>query len=233
MQASQNQQPCSNYFSYIEYVLPLFIILAIPRLGAAFWGVLNYLVPITYLFITYILLIHPKKHEFGLSKPNSIKNCFISVISLIVIYLSTSWILLYLFGATDNNWNKIFFDLMLATIGSTSLPVFMFVGIAMLSIYAVEEFYFRGLLLSNFLKSMSPWIAITIVSLLWALLHLGTYGLSPPNLTQSVGMLPSVFVMGLCLGWIRVFTGSVFICVICQATANSILLIWSYFVFSN
>jgi hypothetical protein len=55
---------------------------------------------------------------------------------------------------------------------------------------------------------------------------LGNYGLRPYNPFVIVGVLLSVFLMGLALGACRLITGSVQGSAIAQGTANLLMVVW-------
>ena len=223
----------SNLLYKQENVWVLFILLALPRLGAAFYSSLNVFVPILYLGITLALWFHPQRYIYGLRPPTSVFLSLVGLVGMIGIYFATSTTLLYLFGTSEHHWNVKFYEIMAETSGATGGSIFFIVGASVLCIYALEEFYFRGLLFTNLKEKMGTAMTIVVIAVLWSLLHLGVYGLQPFDKFQIAGMLPCVILMGIGLGWIRVVTGSVYVCFICQASANIFLLWWSQWNFSS
>lgn len=84
----------------------------------------------------------------------------------------------------------------------------------------------RGFLLHGVATRHGPVVAVLTASAAWALVHLGDYGLSPLNARVVLDVLPSVFVIGLALGWCRLVTGSGVACAVAQGTANLLLAVW-------
>ena len=78
------------------------------------------------------------------------------------------------------------------------------------------------------LGRIGVWPAIVTVSAVWAVSHLGDYGLTPFDPIMIAAMLPSVALMGLALGACRVITGSAVACVVAQGAGNLVLVAWAY-----
>jgi membrane protease YdiL (CAAX protease family) len=76
-----------------------------------------------------------------------------------------------------------------------------------------EELIFRGLILRGLLARTSPWRAIVISALLFALIHVNPW------------QFPTAFVAGLVLGWAYFRTGSLTLCMAGHALHNSIALL--------
>jgi membrane protease YdiL (CAAX protease family) len=76
-----------------------------------------------------------------------------------------------------------------------------------------EEVIFRGLILRGLLARISPWRAIAISTLLFALLHLNPW------------QFPVAFGTGLVLGWAYYRTGSLSLCMAGHALINAISLL--------
>jgi membrane protease YdiL (CAAX protease family) len=210
-------------------VWTLFILLAIPRLGAAFVNEFNFVVPVLYLLVAFLLWRHPERSAFGLRSPTSLRMGAIGIMMLTGIYLASSLLLYLIFDTTLQNWNVSFYRLL---IGLTGIPVSwsaILLDVLILLFYPVEEFYFRGLLLSSLLKKHGKGTSIMVVAMLWAFLHIGVYGLRPFDGYQLLGMIPSVAAMGIVLGWIRVYSGSVYLSALGQGVGNLCLFGWCYF----
>lgn len=90
-----------------------------------------------------------------------------------------------------------------------------------------------GLLFQAFLVRISPVTTVLITSVIWALLHLGSYGLNPFHGGQILGMLPCVFLMGVFLGTVRLATGSDVASFLCQAAGNVALNVWTMHIFGR
>jgi uncharacterized protein len=71
-----------------------------------------------------------------------------------------------------------------------------------------EELFFRGFVMTGFLKRYRPWTAIVLSSLLFSVFHLIPY--------QYFG----AFVLGLVMAWLRWRTGSLWPCLLLHAAAN-------------
>jgi len=93
---------------------------------------------------------------------------------------------------------------------------------------AAEEVFFRGVLHRAASRRWGPLAAVLLTASGWALVHLGDYGLRPFDAAEIAGMLPSVALMGLALGWCRVRTGSALACVVAQGAANLALTVWVF-----
>jgi membrane protease YdiL (CAAX protease family) len=89
-----------------------------------------------------------------------------------------------------------------------------------------EEVCYRGVLLHAVSQRYGTTTGVVVTSAGWALVHLGDYGLNPFDLAVILGVLPSVFVMGLALGWCRLRAGSVLASALAQGLANLLLAAW-------
>ncbi|MCB9495759.1 MAG: CPBP family intramembrane metalloprotease [Fibrobacteria bacterium] len=138
------------------------------------------------------------------------------------VYAVSFLVLRGFFGPSDD-WTWSFRSVM-----ETSVPGgrILFSSLAMLSLsfYAIEEFYFRGVLFEKWEGKFGKTGTVVAISGLWACLHLGTYGLNPFRPWLVLGMLPCVFAMGLVLGAARSHTGSPWTSFVCQSLGNWFLL---------
>jgi membrane protease YdiL (CAAX protease family) len=96
---------------------------------------------------------------------------------------------------------------------------------------AAEEVCYRGVLHEALGRRWSPAAVAVATAAGWALAHLGDYGLRPWDPLLVAGMLPSVFLMGLALSWLRRLSGSVVACVVAQGVANLALTAWVFATF--
>ncbi|TCO62237.1 CPBP family intramembrane glutamic endopeptidase [Actinocrispum wychmicini] len=131
------------------------------------------------------------------------------------------------FGSGAANWTtgipRLFHDLVG---GATALAGVVMVLAMGLFVPLIEEICYRGVLFTTVRRNWGVVPAVVLTSAGWALVHLGNYGLNPPNGGVILGVLPSVFCMGLALGFCRALTGSVLASAIAQGTANLLLVAW-------
>lgn len=85
--------------------------------------------------------------------------------------------------------------------GSPAGSVLLFGGLFSIGNALFEEVIFRGILFDAAESQWSVWPAVGITSVLFGLAHLHGY---PPGPTGA--LLAAIF--GLCLGWLRVYTGA-------------------------
>lgn len=71
-----------------------------------------------------------------------------------------------------------------------------------------EEMFFRGVVLSGFVRRYSPAVAILLSALLFSLIHINPY------------QMTSAFGIGLILAWIRILSGSLWPCIYLHALNN-------------
>jgi membrane protease YdiL (CAAX protease family) len=91
-----------------------------------------------------------------------------------------------------------------------------------------EEVCYRGVLHDAVARRAGAGVAVAGTAAAWAAVHLGDYGLHPVHAAVIAGVLPSVFAMGLALGWCRVATSSVLGSTVAQAVANLLLTAWVF-----
>jgi membrane protease YdiL (CAAX protease family) len=80
-----------------------------------------------------------------------------------------------------------------------------------------EELLFRGIILRGLLRRYRPWIAITLSSLLFGVVHLNPW------------QLVSATLLGIAFGWFYYRTGSIALSVFGHAVANGLVLIVTSF----
>jgi membrane protease YdiL (CAAX protease family) len=102
----------------------------------------------------------------------------------------------------------------------------MFVSMGLL-VPLAEEVFYRGVLHRAVSQKLAVVPTVLVISAGWALVHIGDYGLVPFDPQVLAGMLPSVFVMGLALGYCREVTSSVVGSTIAQGTANVLFTLWA------
>jgi membrane protease YdiL (CAAX protease family) len=88
-----------------------------------------------------------------------------------------------------------------------------------------EEFFFRGLLLSAWEKSVGVWPALILQALLFAFLHLAHVGVEVyPCFAVNPGLAANIFaatlIGGVIFGLIRVRSGSIWLAVITHSAVN-------------
>lgn len=89
----------------------------------------------------------------------------------------------------------------------------------------VEELFFRGFLFGLYRKRQPKWLAYTIPSLLFTLLHLMPTRM---NLQQMAGLAIGIFLLALLLTWLYDHTGSLFPGMLAHAVNNATGLILFY-----
>ncbi|OHV52391.1 MULTISPECIES: CPBP family intramembrane glutamic endopeptidase [unclassified Frankia] len=143
-------------------------------------------------------------------------------------YLLTLVACLTLLGRGEDNWAALlpglFREMFPGSPALAYISLFLCMG---LLVPIAEEVFYRGVLLHAASRRMGLWRSVVTVSAGWALVHLGDYGLNPFNPLVLAGMIPSVFVMGLALGYCRMVTGSVVGTTIAQGVANVLFTIWA------
>lgn len=206
-----------------------FGVLAIVRVGGA-WNETAMVAAIVLTPAT-VLLVSPLDHtRVGLCRPRSGRAVLQGVGVVLGSYVVTVAACTAVFGADGpHNWlggiRRIFDDLA----GGQALASFLLAAVCMgLLIPLAEEVWYRGVLHDAAALTWGPATAVVITAIGWALVHLGDYGLNPFDGPQIAGMLPSVALMGLALGWCRVRTGSALACAAAQGVANLALTVWVF-----
>ena len=180
-----------------------------------------------------LLFVAPRSvwPDIGVRRINSAMNLVHGVAVVIAAYAIVLVACLVAFGTGPDNWIlgiKVLFMNMAG--GSTVLAILVAVVCMGVLVPVAEEVCFRGVLHHAARSRLTVASAVVGTSAVWAAVHLGDYGLNPFNGLVIVGVLPSVFVMGLALGWCRVITDSVAGSTVAQGVANLILVAW---VFTN
>lgn len=81
---------------------------------------------------------------------------------------------------------------------------------------AAEEFFFRGFLLKGLsLSRLGNWAAILLTAFVWSSIHV----------QYEIYQIAWIFFAGILLGWARIKTGSVLLCVILHALINLVALV--------
>ncbi len=88
--------------------------------------------------------------------------------------------------------------------------VFLFLVVILAPL--VEEVIFRGMLLSRLRRSIGPWPAILVSAALFSLIHL-----TDPDAILAV---PSLFVVGVALGWVALRRGDLSLAIYVHAGVN-------------
>lgn len=208
----------------------LFGVIAVVRIGGA------YLPPallVSFVLTPAVLLASPpcQLRAMGLRPPGSVRSLALGVAAVVLAYVVTVGTCVLVFGVGADNWASgllTAFEGAVPTRGPGHTAVALLVIVASLGVVVplAEEVCFRGFLLHTVATRYGPVVAVVATSAAWALVHLGDYGLAPLNAKVIFGVLPSVFVMGLALGWCRLITGSVIACAVAQGTANLLLAVW-------
>ncbi len=178
-----------------------------------------------------LLLAAPRSvwPDIGVRRINSSMNLVHGVAVVIAAYAIVLVACLVAFGTGPDNWMLGIKTLFLQMAGgSTVLAVLVAVLCMGVLVPIAEEVCFRGVLHHAARSRLTVTAAVVGTSAIWAAVHLGDYGLNPFNGLVIVGVLPSVFIMGLALGWCRVITGSVAGSTIAQGIANLLLVAWVF-----
>ncbi len=204
----------------------VFVVLAVVRIAGAFDETL---MVASIALIPAILLIVPRAvaRDVGLAPISSPRALARGVGVVLGAYALVVAAMALVYRDGPDNW----------TAGIDTLFTGMFPDDRVLAIVAAvvcmglliplaEEVCFRGVLHHAVGCRWGDGVAIVATAAVWAVVHLGDYGLNPFNPAVIAGMLPSVFLMGLALGWCRVVTGSVAGSVLAQGAANLALLAW-------
>ena len=202
--------------------------LAAVRLGGA---VSDLLVVASVLLTPAVLLAVPRGSwaDVGLRRPRSGPALAAGVLAVMAAYALVVLACVLAFGTGPDNWMSGVRTLFTGLApGRPVLAVVTAVVCLGLLVPLAEEVCFRGVLHQAVARRWGSGAAVLLVSAAWALVHLGDYGLRPYNGQVVAGVLPSVYVMGLALGWCRVVTGSVVACVVAQGCANLLLLAWVF-----
>ncbi|OUD16207.1 ABC transporter permease subunit/CPBP intramembrane protease [Thioflexithrix psekupsensis] len=212
----ENRFPTANTGFFIYLILLILTFYA--SLGLARFG-LHVQVPVMQLglFLGLPLLLAwyfrwPIRQIFSLKKPT-----FILIIAAIFIgstaWLALSWVLQLTPPPPE------FTQKMLDLLSLTDNQYSLFVHLLLIALLPglCEEFAFRGLLLSSFLRRFSPLWAIVLTAICFGLAHMSLYRFIPTAL------------LGLLLGYVVWKTGSIWLAVIIHTLNNaSTLLITRY-----
>jgi uncharacterized protein len=205
-------------------------VLAVLRVGGAF--VVAALVASILLTPAVALAATPeRRREMGLRLPTSLRALLPCLGVVLLSYAVTVGACVLLLGVGPDNWAsgllRVFDGMVPATApGARLLTIALVVLTLGVVVPLAEEVCFRGFLLHAVACRAGTTAAVVTSSGVWAVVHLGDYGLSPLNGWVILGMLPSVFVMGLALAWCRLVTGSVVACAAAQGVANLALAAW-------
>lgn len=225
--------PFSSPLQRFETAAPaliLFLGLAGIRILSAYVEAADYLYVALCMAIAGAAVFY-RKREWGLSRPNSWGRVCLFVLLLVGVYMAEAEGLRRLVSDPDDNWMSAFHALMRTSFPFQGLGWFLLASSAALILYAAEEFYFRGLLFTALAKRFSAPFTVLATAAVWSVLHLGSYGLAPFNPQEIGGMIPCVFLMGVCLGAARLATGSAITSFLCQAIGNLALNFWTLYAF--
>lgn len=210
-------------------VLTWCLVLGAARVGGAFdpSGVLVVL-PVA-LYPACLLLVPP--HELpahGLRRPRGAWAVAQGTAVVALAYAVPVGLCHVVLGTGDDNWvtwlPRLFEHL---APGRPRLALVLMVVCMGLLVPVAEEVFFRGVVHTVAVRRHGPVAGVLLVAAGWALVHTGDYGLRPFDPVVLAGMLPSVLLMGLALGWCRQRTGSVPACVAAQSFCNLLLLAWA------
>lgn len=217
-------------WSPIKTVIWMFVLLAAVRLAGAF----TYPLMVAALLGTPLVLLAAPRvtwADIGLRRIRSGTDLLGGVGLVIAAYAVTVGACVALFGTGPDNWASgiaEFFRLGVAA-GSPTEPIIDTVALIAalgLAIPLAEEVCYRGVLFAALLPRWGRWPTVLATSAAWSVVHLGDYGLNPVDMSVLAGVLPSVFLMGIALGWCRLWTRSVVGSAVAQGCANLMLVLW-------
>lgn len=208
----------------------LFLVLAVVRIAGAFEPSL---MVVSIALTPLVLIVVPRDayRRIGLCAPGPPRRLAGWCAVVLVTYAVTVGAVTLAVGTGSANWAGgiiTIFDSAVpeGTAGRGVLLVAYIVVVLGVLVPAAEEVCYRGVLLAPVADRFGPAVAVVATSLAWTVVHLGDYGLVPLNAEVITGMLPSVFLMGLALGWCRVATGSVVASTVAQGVGNVALAFW-------
>jgi CAAX protease family protein len=171
------------------------------------------------------------REEVGLRRVTSWRGLLLGCLAVVASYAVTVGACVLVLGTGPDNWASALLTVFDGTVPA-SLPgsevLVAVVAVACLGVLVplVEEVCYRGVLLHAVAQRYGALAGVVVTSAAWALVHLGDYGLRPFSAVVVLTVLPSVFVMGLALGWCRLVSGSVLGSTLAQGLANLLLAGW-------
>ncbi|KUF16295.1 CPBP family intramembrane glutamic endopeptidase [Streptomyces silvensis] len=201
----------------------LFAVLAAVRVAGAFT------VPVMVLSVALsaaVLVVLPRADWAGAG----LRRCaplpaVLGTALVAVVYAQTFLATRDAFGDGDDNWNTWMPRLFEGTVpGAPWADVVAMVLALGVLVPLVEEVCYRGVLYRAVEVRWGGYAAVVSTAAGWAAVHVGDYGLNPFNWKVLCGLLPSVFLMGLALGFLRAVTGSALACAAAQGVCNLLLL---------
>jgi membrane protease YdiL (CAAX protease family) len=208
----------------------VFAALAVLRVAGA-WSETLLVVAIALTGAVVLTAPRSLREDIGLRRITSWRGLVIGCAAVIASYALTVGACVLLLGTGPDNWASALLTVFDGTVpesvpGSEVLVVVVAVLCLGLLVPLAEEVCYRGLLLHAVAQRYGAAAGVAVTSAGWALVHLGDYGLHPFNPVVAATVLPSVFVMGLALGWCRLASGSVLGSTAAQGTANLLLAGW-------
>jgi hypothetical protein len=182
-------------------------LLAVPFDGAMVTLFILIANPITIaIIVVAVVLAHARPTDYLALRLPPTRDLIVSLISLVAL-IAAGDLLLYLAGyplVTPFQMQSY------TTAGAEGWLPALLVG-AIIVAPAGEEIMFRGFLFRGWARpDRSPWPAIVVLSLLWALLHVQY---------DWTGLL-QIFIIGLFLGWMRARSGSILLTFLLHALFN-------------
>lgn len=208
----------------------LFAVLAVMRIGGA-WVPAALVVALLLTPAVLLAATPGRLGEMGLCAPRSARGVAVGLGVVLLAYAITVGACVAAFGVGPGNWAAglldVFDDMVAPSVPGHRALTLVIVAISLgVLVPLAEELCYRGFLLHTVAARYGPAVAVVVTSAAWALVHLGDYGLAPFDARVVLGVLPSVFVMGLALGWCRLVTGSALACAGAQGVANLALATW-------
>jgi membrane protease YdiL (CAAX protease family) len=178
-----------------------------------------------------VLLAVPRRDwaRVGLCRPGPARALATGVAATVAAYAAALLACGLAFGPGERNWTSGVRPVFEAFApGHPAIALAVAVVCMGLLVPVAEEVCYRGVLHDALARRAGAAVAVAGTAAAWAVVHLGDYGLHPVRAAVIAGVLPSVFVMGLALGYCRVATRSVLGSVVAQAVANLLLVGWVF-----
>ena len=204
-----------------------FGVLAVVRIAGAY----SFPLMVASLALTPLVLLLVPRHRWaalGLCRPATWRVTYLTTGVVVLAYAATALACRVAFGTGADNWTWWVPELFRSLApGQPALWVPAMVLCLGLLVPLLEEVCYRGVLHDALAPRVGARGAVLLTAAGWAGVHLGDYGLAPYNGAVIAGVLPSVFLMGLALGYCRVRTGSVYASAAAQGVANLLLAGWA------
>ena len=215
-------------------VILLFVVIALVHFTAAFLKsiLLNLMGMLLYALLPLALVKQESWGEIGIRKISSKRHVLLGVLWGVAFVVVSSLFLDYLTGFSAANYLVVMAKQQLSYGVITKYNAWAYFPIAVFGLCtlspAVEEVFFRGMMLGAFERRFSKWLSNLAQGLLFGFIHLAYLWLTEFDAMLIVTMVPVVAVAGCLYGWVMQRTGSVFASMIVHSVVNGLLMFWVY-----